>query len=191
MSYNSVIRSDDPNAVALLNENIDHMQETLDYMKMVNDYFGQYGTVVGCPGVDMDTAKELDARVNDEQEKPYPDKFFIDNRSRINTLQRNINRIEDNPQSLYQGWRFKGGEAVVNLANNRLQLMFNEKPSEKQIAVMKTRGFRWASKAQAWQSALSPRTFAAADKIDFIKSIDGKKPSELQPQAPKKNAPER
>ena len=99
MSYNSVIRSDDPNAVALLNENIDHMQETLDYMKMVNDYFGQYGTVVGCPGVDMDTAKELDARVNDEQEKPYPDKFFIDNRSRINTLQRNINRIEDNPQS--------------------------------------------------------------------------------------------
>lgn len=36
MSYNSVIRSDDPNVVALLNENIDHVQGTLDYMKIDN-----------------------------------------------------------------------------------------------------------------------------------------------------------
>ncbi len=85
----------------------------------------------------------------------------------------------------------KRGTREAATEYNRLQLMFNDKPSEKQIAVMKTRGFRWASKAQAWQSALSPRTFAAADKIDFIKSIDGKKPSELQPQTPKKDAPER
>ena len=191
MSYNSVIRSSDPNAVKMLNENIDHIQGTLDYMRTVNEHYTAHGTTVGCPNVDFETARELDARVNDEQEKPYPDKFFIDNRSRINTLQRNINRIEDNPQSLYQGWRFAGGEAVVNLANNRLQLMFDSRPSEKQIAVMKTRGFRWASKAQAWQSALSPRTFAAADKIDFIKSIDGKKPSEIQPKMPKRDAPER
>ena len=191
MSYNTVIKSDDPKAVDMLKENIDSIQGRIDYMQTVNDYYKENGTVVGCPEIDDKTAQELDSRVSDTQATPYPGKFFSDNFADIRRLQGNIDRLENNPESVFKGWEFAGGEAVINLANNRLQLMFDEKPDAKQLAVIKKNGFKWAPTQKAWQRKLEPRSFAAADKIDFIKPIDGKKPSELQPKAPKKDAPER
>ena len=191
MSYNYVIQSTDPKAVDMLKENLSHVKSNNEYMQKVNDHYKEHGTVVGCPGVDDETAEKLNDRVKDGQETPYPGSFFKQNYETMRRLQSNIDRVEQKPETLFKGWQFEGGKAVANLANNRLQLLFNEKPNEQQRNMLKQNGFKWAPTAEAWQRPLDPKTFAAADKIGFIKPLDGRKPSDMQPKQPQRSAPER
>ena len=191
MSYNSVIRADDPKAVEMLKENLEGFEGRQEYMQKVNDYYKANGTVVGCPGIDKETAVQLDGRVNEHQSTPYPGRFFKDNFAEINRLKSNIDRLENKPETMFKGWRFEGGEAVINLANNRLQLMFAEKPNDDERAVLKKNGFKWAPTAKAWQRPLDFKSMAAAERIDFIKPLDGRRISDLQPKQPKRDAPER
>lgn len=211
MAYNSVIRADDPQAAAKLKENIENFESRQEYMQKVNDYYKEHGTVYGCPGIDDKTAEELDSRVNEYQSTPYPGRFFKENYLEINRLKSNITRLTNNKDSVFKGWQFEifsafalqksadgcppflaaRGEAVINLANNRLQLMFKEIPDNEQREVLKQSGFKWAPTAKAWQRPLDFKTMAAVDKIDFVKPIDGRKPSELQPKMPKRNTSER
>ena len=191
MSYNSVIRADDPKAVEMLKENLEGFEGRQEYMQKVNDYYKANGTVVGCPGIDKETAVQLDGRVNEHQSTPYPGRFFKDNFAEINRLKSNIDRLENKPETMFMGWHFGGGEAVINLANNRLQLMFAEKPNDDERAVLKKNGFKWAPTAKAWQRPLDFKSMAAAERIDFIKPLDGRRISDLQPKQPKRDAPER
>ncbi len=191
MSYNNVIASNDSMKLTKLLENKEFFEQRNEYMQNVNDYYAEHGTVVGCPGIENDAANNLNARVNEGMSGPYPEQFFKENQEQIDRLAAMIDRIYEKPETLFQGWKFAGGEAVVNLANNRLQLMFDEKPSEEQIGVLKKHGFHWARTAKAWQRQLTHKSMAVADKIDFIKPIDGRKPTEHQPKAPKRNEPER
>ena len=191
MSYNNLIKSNDPQAVEKLLENIQTLEDRLEYMQSVNDYFKKHGTTKGHPDISDEGAMALDKRVKDGNRTPYPGQFFTDNRKEIQRLKSVIERLENNPETVFKGWRFYGGEAVVNLANNRLQLMFDEKPSEEQIATLKKSFFKWAPKAKSWQRVLSHQTMSLADKISFIRPRDGRKPTDLQPKAPKKKDFER
>ena len=137
MSYNYVIQSTDPKAVDMLKENLSHIKSNNEYMQKVNDHYKEHGTVVGCPGVDDETAEKLNSRVKDGQETPYPGSFFKQNYETMRRLQSNIDRVEQKPETLFKGWQFEGGKAVANLANNRLQLLFNEKPNEQQRNMLK------------------------------------------------------
>ena len=191
MSYNSVIRADDPRAVEMLKENLEGYEGRQEYMQNINDYYKANGTVVGCPGIDKETAVQLDGRVNEHQSTPYPGRFFKDNFAEINRLKSNVDRLENKPETMFKGWQFNKGEAVINLANNRLQLMFAEKPNDDERAVLKKNGFKWAPTAKAWQRPLDFKSMAAAERIDFIKPLDGRRISDLQPKQQKRNAPER
>ena len=191
MSYNYVIQSTDPKAADMLKENLSHVKSNNEYMQKINDHYKEHGTVVGCPGVDDETAEKLNSRVKDGQETPYPGSFFKQNYETMRRLQSNIDRVEQKPETLFKGWQFEGGKAVANLANNRLQLLFNEKPNEQQRNMLKQNGFKWAPTAEAWQRPLDPKTFAAADKISFIRPADVRKPSDMQPKQPNRSAPER
>lgn len=189
--FNSVIKSNDHNAVTMLQENIEMLESRLTYMQSVNDYYTKNGTTVGHPEVDNETAMVLDNRVKDGQKTPYPGQFFTDNRKEIDRLKATIDRIQNKPETVFKSWQFNGGEAVVNLANNRLQLMFDEKPSDERINTLKQNGFKWAPKGKAWQRPLTNQTMSVCDKIGFIKPLDGRKPTDIQPKAPQKNEQER
>ncbi|MCR4693153.1 MAG: hypothetical protein K5664_04650 [Firmicutes bacterium] len=189
--YNSVIRSDDKNAFEKLNENYEFFKNRREYMIKVNKYFEENGTVEGCPGVDQEAAILLDTRMKEEQDGPYPKSFFDDNKEMLDWLQSIMNRVAEKPETLFKGWQFNGGETVINLANKRLQLMFNEKPSDERISVLKQNGFKWAPKGKAWQIPLALQAMSVCDKIGFIKPTNGRKPSDIQPKFHKKNEPER
>lgn len=191
MSFNKVIKSEDTMKMTQLLENKEFFVKRNEYMQSVNDYYKQNGTVVGFPGIEAETAHNLDARVSESQPVPYPQSFFDENQAQITRLEAMVETVVHNPKTLFKGWQFEGGEAVVNLANNRLQLMFDEKPTDEQINSLKRFGFHWAKTAKAWQRPLTSKVFAACDKIDFIKPENGKKPSEMQPKQPKKSEPER
>lgn len=190
MAWNSVVRSDDPNALQLLTENLAHLNSRNEYMQRADAYFEQHGTMSGFEDLTEEKAFELDTRVDDEQATPY-EKYIDDNRSSAERTQKNIDRLLHEPHTLFQGWEFEGGEAIVNLANNRLQLMFDEKPSEELRNTLKRSNFVWASKAGAWQRPLIRKAFEAANRIYAIRPLDGRKVMDLQPKAPKRDAPER
>ena len=62
-----------------------------------------------------------------------------------------------------------------------IQLVFDEKPSEEQRRTLKRNGFVWSPTNEAWQRQLNANAIRAANYIDFIKPLDGKRPTELQP----------
>lgn len=191
MSYNPIITSNDSMKMEKLLENRKFFEERNEYMQAVNDHYTENGTMVGYPGMSDDVAHNLDLRVREGQPGPYPEHFFKENKQYMDRIDAIIDRLNEKPETIFQGWQFEGGKALVNLANNRLQLIISERPTEEQIKVLKRNGFHWARSAMAWQRPLTNKTFSVCDKIDFIKPLSGKKPSELQPKQPKRNEPER
>ena len=109
----------------------------------------------------------------------------------IRRIKKRIENLEANKNTEFVGWKFDGGEAVINEDKNRLQLLFDEKPSKEQRETLKANGFRRAPSDAAWQRQLNPNAFYAANRIDFIKPENGERPTDLQSKAPKKSEPER
>ena len=191
MTYNSVVKSNDPRAIEMLTENVELLKERLQFMQSVNDYYKEHGTMEGFPDIDAEMVSHLNERITDTQKTPYPGKFFTDNKDTIKRIETNIDRLKNNPETIFKGWEFNGGEAIVNLANNRLQLSFEERPTDEQLNTLKKNGFKWGPRSKCWQRQLTHKTFEACDKINFIKPQNGINPSDLQPKAPKRNEPER
>lgn len=190
MSLNYVIKSNDPEAVTKLQENIKYYEERKAHMKSVNTYYSDKGTIYGCPGVANDYATALEKIVK-KQGAPYLPEAFENMDKQIKMLTSMIDRVTNNKESLFKGWEFSGGEAVVNLANSRLQLKFEKKPPNEVIEALKANNFHWARSTSAWQRALTYQTMTVCEHLDFVKPKDGRKISEIQPKKPKKNEPER
>jgi hypothetical protein len=93
-----------------------------------------------------------------------------------------MERIEElKNRSGFAGWEFEGGRAEANEGENRLQLFFDDKPGEDQRRALKQNGFKWAPSQGAWQRQLNRNAIYSAGRIDFIKPIDGRTPSQHQP----------
>ena len=195
MSYkNNIISSDDPQAIEKLTEKLQKCEKEQDFMKKANAYYKKNGTTKGCDGISDKLAAKLDARVQESyswDKQPFPSYRITNNGAEIRRIKKRIENIEANQDTEFVGWQFEGGEAVINKEKNRLQLLFDEKPSDEQRATLKVNGFRWAPSDKAWQRQLNTNAFYAANRIDFIKPESGEKPTDLQPKAPKKNEPER
>ncbi|MBE7048450.1 MAG: hypothetical protein E7393_03645 [Ruminococcaceae bacterium] len=189
--YYDVIKTEDVQAFEKLSENYDHIKKRQDYMQQVNDYYKENGTIKGFPGLEENTITSIEKAISEGQELPYPQTFFQNNKKTMDMLQKMMNRVAEKPETLFRSWHFEGGEAVVNLAKNRLQLMFKEIPSEEQRATLKKNGFVWANKSKAWQRPLTHQTMSVCDKIGFVNPHEGRKPTDYQPAPPKRNEPER
>lgn len=61
--------------------------------------------------------------------------------------------------------KFDGGEIVNNFDAERIQIIFDEKPSEEKRKALKSRGFRWSPKNNAWQRKNTNNGLAAARQV--------------------------
>lgn len=191
---NNAISSDDPEAVVKLKEKLEKRQDLQNHMKKVNAYYRKNGTMKGFEGISDEKAAKIDEDVKNSYSRinlPYAPYELSNNNAEINRLKKRIEDLESRAKTGFVGWQFEGGKAVANQEENRLQLLFDEKPSEEQRSVLKYWGFRWAPSNQAWQRQLNSNAIYAAGQIDFIKPIDGRTPRELQPRLPKKDGWER
>ena len=71
-----------------------------------------------------------------------------------------------------EGWKFDGGEVVVNIGENRLQIVFDGKPDADLRAELKCKGFRWAPSQGAWQRQLTDNAFRAARRIKALAPLE-------------------
>ena len=191
---NRVISSDDPNAIQKLQDKLEMCEKSQKYMKEVNAYYRKNGTCEGFPGMEAARAARLDESVRQAyswDKQPFPSYALTNNSAEIRRLKQRIEKLTVNQEVGFVGWTFDGGEVVTNSEENRLQILFDEKPDEQKRSALKGNGFKWSPSQGAWQRQLNDNAIYAASRMEFLRPESGESPVKLQPKAPKKDAPER
>lgn len=181
------ISADRENAIEVLEEKLRGREARQEKMRTANVYYRKHQTLEGCEAL---TSVEIRSRMKFMEDmlqpKPYPTYTMTNNSAEIRRLKKRIEELKRNREIGFSGWEFSGGKAVVNTEYNRLQLIFDEKPSLEQRGLLRRAGFHWATSAGAWQRQLNWNTIRAADRLDFVKPLDGRTAMELQPRKEKR-----
>jgi hypothetical protein len=188
MSTNNAISSSDPQAVEKLTAKLESAKRLQATMKEVNAYWRKFDTCVGAPSITEEQGEKLDSKIATTsyswEKQPFSSYTLTNNNADIKRMDIRIKELTRKIEVGFSGWEFAGGRAEANTEANRLQLFFDEKPSESQRANLKANGFKWASSQGAWQRQLTDNAIYAAGRLDFIKPSDGRTVREHQPKAP-------
>lgn len=60
---------------------------------------------------------------------------------------------------------FEGGKVVKNFSEDRLQIIFPDKPDSETISKLKSNGFRWSPRFVAWQRQLTINAYYACARV--------------------------
>lgn len=153
------ISADDPRAVEKLKAKLNALEKEQEAMKAANAAIRMKDTAKG-------DAKLAALGYTPEQiyklRKPdfcgrigYPAYMLSNNNANIRRIRERIAELEKQKENPADGWEFAGGKVVANHEENRLQILFNEKPDENMRTKLKSHGFRWSPRNQAWQRQLT------------------------------------
>lgn len=190
---NTAIYSDDPEAIAKLTEKLEGLKQTQEFMKAVNAYYRKNGTCQGFPGLSDEEAAKLESGMEHHpwDKKPFASATLSNNNQNIHTTEKRIQQLTKAKEVGYTGWSFEGGRVEANQDRNRLQIFFDEIPSEETRKELKSWGFRWARSEGAWQRQLTDNAIYAASRIKAIQPTDGTDPVKIQPKRKKQSGPTR
>jgi len=175
------IRSDDVNAVELLKAKIARLEGEQAKMKKVNAYYRKYGTLHGCEELTETEKRDIELRWGRGWYKDvaFPAYELSNNNANIRRLKSRVDEIEK--EALRRecadlrgddGTEEHDGFTVVeNREENRVQFIFNGKPSEGTRETLKMWGFKWAPSKGAWQRMLNSNGRYAAKMV--VKAIEG------------------
>lgn len=184
MGYSNAISREAPQALEKLEEKLEKCERHQDFMKEINAYYRKHGTCKGFKDLSDEQAEKIDVTVEKAyswDKQPYPSYHLSGNSAEIRRIKQRIKELSIDQETGFSGWTFEGGEAVVNDDLCRLQLVFDEKPSEEVIGKLKSNGFHWSPKEGAWQRQLNRNAISAANWLPFLKPTDGRSVSEHQP----------
>lgn len=176
------ISADDPQAIAKLESKLAELEASHQKIKTVNAYFRKHKSVEGCPVLTASEIKRMTAEIDSERsmyKMPYPPYALQYNNAEMRRLKQRIEELKARDRTDFPGWEFDGGTVEANKAENRLQILFDDKPSAEVREQLKGNGFRWSPKANAWQRQLNRNAYYSCDYVEAIKPLSGKKPSEI------------
>ena len=177
------ISADDPQAVSKLEKKLEKLEASQELMKTVNAYYRKHGTLDGCPHLTEKGIENLKADMASSwhyEKKPFQSWQLSNNNAEIRRLKGRIEELTRHKEAAYVGWEFEGGTVEINRESNRLQIYFEGKPDATVRDELKSNGFRWSPKAEAWQRQLNDTTIRVTDRIKCIQPLSGEKPSALQ-----------
>jgi len=153
----------DPHAREILTERLEKLQKKQARAKEINAHMRKRGTFKGLDGISDEAAARLDAAAKEHAPdlktyKPYPDYELASLREKIKrTAARleELDRLQARQDVPDETSDFPGGQIVRNAELNRLQLIFDGKPADNVREVLKSNGFKWSPKNQAWQRQLT------------------------------------
>jgi len=152
---NDAIFSDDPEAVAKLEEKLNSLKEMQDFMKAANN----------CIRKD-DKAAFLKLKYGNDKmwEELIQDKFggkgfahfaLTNNSANIRRIEKRMVVLKKQGQTFAVDMVINGVRILENREANRLQLFFGGKPVQEVITQLKQHGFRWCRSEGAWQRHIS------------------------------------
>jgi len=171
------ISSDDPNAVAKLRSKLESLENSQITMKAVNAYYRKHGTLEGVPHLSEDVKNKIQAQMSNtnfgKQTQPYASWALSNNNAEIRRLKKRIEGLERRDESIAQGsspqgWKFDGGEVVINTEVNRQQILFDDKPDADVRDELKSNGFRWTPSQGAWQRQYTVNAMLAIKRIKAV-----------------------
>ena len=174
------ISADDPQAVQKLEKKLAGLEKTQETMKAVNAYYRKHKTLDGCPHISPEHGQKLIASMASYDRAPYPTWALSNNNAEIRRVKERIKSLTQQKEIGFTGWEFDGGRVEANTQDNRLQIFFDEKPDAAVREELKSNGFRWSPKAEAWQRQLNSNAYFAANYVKSIQPLTGEKPTDLQ-----------
>lgn len=162
------ISSDNPNAVNKLREKLAELEAVQSEMKLANVYYRKHKTLVGFYAFTDEKARRMDAEIKKYSflgEYPYAPCVLTNNNANIKRIRERIAGLEKLASKPADGWKFDGGEVIINTEVNRLQILFEEKPDEAKRKELKAHGFKWAPSFGAWQRQYTDNAVRAAKSV--------------------------
>ncbi len=147
----------DPHAREMLEDRLQRLQATLDKGKAMNAHYRKHKTMKGFPGMTDETAAEMDEAISRAPafaQTPFPDFELASLRGKIKRTQENLSKLDSMKQhkdDAANTLEFNGGKIFLNMEVNRLQILFDEIPAEETRAALKSHGFKWSRRNEAWQ----------------------------------------
>ena len=161
----------DPHAREMWVDRLQRLQSTLDRGKAMNAHFRKHKTMKGFPDMDDETAAEMDEAISRAPafaQTPFPDFELASLRGKIKRAQENLSKLdslEQHKDDAANTLEFDGGKIFLNMEANRLQILFDEIPSEETRSALKSHGFKWSRKNEAWQRQLTRNAIYDAKQI--------------------------
>lgn len=151
----------DPHAREMYADRLQRLQSTLDRGKAMNAHYCKHKTMKGFPDMTDETAAEMDeaiSRAPSFAQAPFPDSELASLRGKIKRTQENLSKLdglEQHKDDAKNTLEFDGGKLFLNMEQNRLQILFDEIPADDLRAALKSHGFKWSRKNEAWQRQLT------------------------------------
>lgn len=165
------ILSDNPDALELLQKKLDELTALQSEMKEYNAYYRKHKTMKGFKNMTDDEAARVNEKIEHSysgQRQPYPSFKLTNNNATIKTTQRRIEEMKAKAEQAEKPDTEKevdGIRIVENASIDRLQFVFNGKPSDDIRTTLKANGFHWSPRENAWQRQLTNNARYAANRV--------------------------
>lgn len=106
MSYDNVIKSDDPQAIEKLTEKLEACEKRQELMKGINSYYRKNKTCKGYPGVSDELAAKMDEKVKNGyswEKAPMPSYELTNNSAEIRRLKKRIEQLSQDRETGFVG----------------------------------------------------------------------------------------
>lgn len=172
------IKSGDPDAIEQLEKKITELESEHKLHLSANKYYKKHKTLQGFEGLTSAEISQIESLIRDPS-RFVP--FYVSNetanlrryKSRLERLKKEKNSAGtcETVATSHQGVIFK---MVENTEIMRLQLFFEDKPSEKIRSLLKSHSFRWSGKNKCWQRQLTNNArFSYKHLKEELKNLDG------------------
>jgi hypothetical protein len=153
-----IISSDNPEAVTLLEKKIASKRKYQETMLAANEIVRnkkltdeqKVEQLVALEGIGAGSARKL-LQKDFAGRIGFPDYALTNNRSEIKRLEWRLAELQKNRATPGGEMVFDGGTIVDNADENRIQIVFDDKPDAATREKLKRYGFKWAPSQNAWQ----------------------------------------
>lgn len=171
------ITMDDSNAVAKIEDKLVKLQDAHESKVRINKAVraGENSKAFSM----LNDREKAEAKIRIDRDAPIPGWELSNENAEIRRLKGRLTDIEREQSKRQSGVQtgyptMDGLEVVENAGENRIQLIFDDKPSDEARGVLKHNGFRWSPKNSAWQRELNDNGRRAAKRaIEELISAGG------------------
>ena len=158
---NHAISGDDPEALQLYQKKLEELEKAQKYMKTVNRAWKQGKAALVALGFSEDESE----RLANGTKRPCPRWMLANNSAEIRRVKEKMETLKKLDTMTVENIKFNGGEMVVNLEINRVQIIFDDIPAPEKRAILKSHGFRWSPSQKAWQRQRTLNAVNAAKRL--------------------------